>query len=292
MNDETSPPNCWTCPPSLLWGVLAAAACLILPVPAPSAEPPWRSPDRCELSLLEVVRRYADAMIAHGRDTYGLQRSGLLLSALDRRTLKPLDLRPEPPGGVRRGDRVGLPWRRLTGANPHHDQNLLRLLYVLSEIEGEGRYREVADHEIQWFFRNTQSPATGLLPWGEHLSWDEQVKKKPFRDLVIRVADAYGDALPDEDVDVWPMSLAHIISAQVAAYRFTHRNGYLNEARRFAQMAVGIFFQDSPLPRASFKTDHYESTTGSDTLALALAELHLSTRTITIVRTPANTIDR
>ena len=53
-----------------------------------------------------------------------------------------------------------------------------------------------------------------------------------------------------------------------------------------------IFFQDSPLPRASLKTDHYENTTGADTLVLSLAELHLSTRTITAVRTPANTIDR
>src|SRR5262245_54825142 len=34
-------------------------------------------------SFLEVVRRYADTMIERGRDTYGSQKSGLLLSALD-----------------------------------------------------------------------------------------------------------------------------------------------------------------------------------------------------------------
>ena len=435
-------------------------------------------------SLLDVVRRYADAMIEHGRDTYGPQKTGLFLSALDRRTLKPLDLRPEPPGGVRRGDRTGLAWRRLTGANPHLDQNLLRVLYALSEITGEGRYGEVADQEIQWFFKNAQSPVTGLLPWGEHLSWGvildqpissgtdythefsrpwvlwersfalapeaskkfalglwnhqianhktgafdrhapynrhgprdgrdfprhagfyihtwahaykhtkgetflkaievllarfegkrtgpdgvmkgtigpldvetaasmvpdplasrlrkfaqvedqlilenlgqlygqtdgslafpptwqagyaagatanwamfglaryEQVKKKPFRDLVIRVADAYVDALPDEDVDVWPMSFAHIISAQVAAYRFTNRNVYLEQARRFARMAVDMFFQDSPLPRASLKTDHYETITGADSLALALLEVHAAEHYLKVT-IPSNTIDR
>lgn len=439
---------------------------------------------RSKSSLLDVVRRYADAMIEHGRDTYGPQKSGLLLSALDRRTLKPLELRPEPPGGVRRGDRTGLAWRRLTGSNPHLDQNLLRVLYSLSEITGQEGYREVADHEIQWFFQNTQSPVTGLLPWGEHLSWDvmldrpissgtdythefarpwvlwdrsfelapeaskklvfglwnhqianrktgafdrhapynrhgprdgrdfprhagfyihtwahaykhtkdetfpraievvlarferrrtgpdgvmkstigpldvetaasmvpdplasrlrefakvedqlilenlrqlygqpdgdlafeptwqagyaagvtadwamfglaryEQVKKKPFRDVVIAVADAYVDALPDEDVDVWPMSFAHIISAQVAAYRLTNRNVYLEEAGRFARMAVDTFFQDSPLPRASFKTDHYETITGADSLAVSLLEVHAAEHDLKVV-IPANTIDR
>ena len=66
--------------------------------------------------FLKVVRRYADAMIEHGRDTYGQRKTGLFLSALDRRTLKPLTIRPTPPGGIRRGDRVGLPWRKLVGA--------------------------------------------------------------------------------------------------------------------------------------------------------------------------------
>jgi len=439
---------------------------------------------RAEPSLLDVVRRYAEAMIRHGRDEYGPQKTGLLLSALDRGAKKPLELRPEPPGGVRRGDRTGLPWRRLTGANPHLDQNLLRVLYTLSNVTGEACYRKVADHEIRWFLQNTQSPATGLLPWGEHLSWDvmldqpisggtdythefarpwvlwdrsfelapeaskkfalglwnhqianhktgafdrhapydrhgpndgrdfprhagfyihtwahaykhtsdetflraievvlgrferkrtgsdgamqatigpldvetaasmvpdplasrlrefalvedrlvlenlqelygrpdgtlalgptwqaayasgvtadwamfglaryEQVEKKPFCDLVIAVADAYVDALPDEDVDVWPMSFSHVISAQVAAYRFTNQSVYLEEARRFAQMAVDVYFQDNPLPRASFKTDHYETITGADSLALSLLEVHAATNNLKVT-IPLNTIDR
>ncbi|MDH4241306.1 MAG: VCBS repeat-containing protein, partial [Phycisphaerae bacterium] len=125
-----------------------------------------------KLSFLKVVRRYADAMIEHGRDTYGEKKSGLLLSALDRLRLEPLTIRPEPPGGIRRGDRAGLPWLKLVGANPQTDQNLLRVLYTLSKITGDKRYSQVADHELEWFFKNTQSPVTGLLPWGEHLSWD------------------------------------------------------------------------------------------------------------------------
>jgi hypothetical protein len=119
----------------------------------------------------------------------------------------------------------------------------------------------------------------------------EQVQKKAFRDLVIAVADAYVGALPDEDVDVWPMSFAHIISAQVAAYKFTKRDVYLEQACRFARMAVDIFWQDNPLPKASFKTDHYETISGADSLALALLEVHAATNNLQVA-IPSNTIDR
>src|ERR1041385_4445471 len=99
-------------------------------------------------NFLEVVRRYADAMIAHGRDTYGPQKSGLLLSALDRTTLAPLKVRPAPPGGIRRGDRSGRPWVEMNGANPMLDQNLLRVFYTLSEITRDTRYAKSADEEL------------------------------------------------------------------------------------------------------------------------------------------------
>ena len=88
-------------------------------------------------NLLEVVRRYADTMIERGRDTYGPQKSGLLLSALDRTTLGLLQVRPAPPGGIRRGDRSGRAWVEMNGANPMLDQNLLRVFYTLSEITGD-----------------------------------------------------------------------------------------------------------------------------------------------------------
>src|ERR1041384_7947093 len=96
-------------------------------------------------NFLDVVRRYADTMIERGRDTYGPEKSGLLLSALDRSTLAPLKVRPAPPGGIRRGDRPGRPWVEMNGANPMLDQNLLRIFYALSEITGESRYARVAD---------------------------------------------------------------------------------------------------------------------------------------------------
>jgi hypothetical protein len=437
------------------------------------------------LSFFEVVRRYADTLIEKGRDSYGPQKSLMFLSAFDRTTLAPLTSRPAAPGGIRREDRSGEPWNTLVGANPHLDQNLLRILYVLTKMTGDGKYAAAADQEISWFLKNAMSPKTSLLAWGEHMSWDvindkpisgaatgihefarpwvlwersyelapqecrkfalglwehqianqktggfdrhadyfqhgpvdgkdfprhagfyiltwahawkqtkdetflraiealvgrferkrvqkdgslaatmgpldcesaaalvpdalatrlrafaekedelilaylkqkpdpaiapelreaplwktgyangtlgsnamiylgrfEQVKKKEYRDALIAIADKYIDSAPEEDLDAWPLAFAHAISTQVAAYRFTERPIYLQEAQRLAALAVRLFWQDNALPRASLKTGHYESITGADSLALALLEVHVAANKLAITL-PSNTIDR
>jgi len=437
------------------------------------------------LSFYEVVRRYADTLIEKGRDTYGPQQSLMFLSALDRSTLAPLASRPAAPGGVRREDRSGEPWDALIGANPHLDENLLRILYVLTTTTGDGKYAAAADQEISWFLKHAMSPETSLLAWGEHMSWDvmndkpisggataihefarpwvlwersyelapeecrrfamglwehqianhqtggfdrhaeyfrhgpadgkdfprhagfyiltwahawkhtkdetflraietllarferkrvqkdgslvatigpldcesaaalvpdapaarlrafaakedelilgrlkqrhgravapelgeaplwqtgyaegtlgstamsylaryEQVKKQEYRDALVAIADRYVGSVPEEDVDAWPLAFAHAISTQVAAYRFTQRPIYLQEAQRLAALAVRLFWQDNPLPRASLKTGHYESITGADSLALALLEVHVAANKLAITL-PSNTIDR
>ncbi len=128
--------------------------------------------------LLRVVRSYADTMIDKGRDVYGPTKSQLLLSALDRQTLKPLTTCPEPPMGVRDMDRIGQEHGPLVGANPSHDENLLRIMYALTDITGDKRYSKAADRELQWFFKHAFWPQTGLLTWGEHANWDV-IKDKP-----------------------------------------------------------------------------------------------------------------
>ncbi len=443
------------------------------------------SPTRAESNgadFLGIVRRYADAMIDRGRDTYGPVKTGLFLSALDRATLAPLTVRPAAPAGIRRGDRPGRAWSAMNGANPHLDQNLLRILYTLSEITGEPRYASAADEELSWFFGHALSPATSLLPWGEHLSWDvvydrpisggdemmhefarpwvlwdrsfalapeasrkfalglwehqianhktggfdrhapyfehgpvdgkdfprhagfyistwcyawkdskdetflraietlvarferkrvqkdgslaatigpldcetaaamvpealarrlrtfaakedelllpelrkqvdargptapprwstgysastlassamfclarfEQTQNVAYRELLVAIADSYRGSRPEEDLDVWPMAFGQAISTQVAAHRLTGRKDFLDEAQRLARWAAEIFWQDSPLPRASMKTGHYETITGGDSLALALLEVHAAIHGLGW-RIPSNTIDR
>jgi hypothetical protein len=466
-------------PPPTPAAALAASFLYLLPAAAADGEP----------DLLAVVRRYADTMIERGRDIWGPKKSHLFLSALDRLALAPLSVRPAAPAGIRRGDRPGRAWSAMNGANPHLDQNLLRVLYTLTELTGEPRYGAAADEEIRWFFENTLSPVTSLLPWGEHLSWDviydipisggdetmhefarpwvlwdrtfalvpepsrkfavglwehqiadhasggfdrhapyfehgpvdgkdfprhagfyihtwahawkhapndvflkaietllarferkrvgkdgkmgatigpldceaaaalvpdplasrlrafaakedeillpelkrqvaahadgaaaraaaappkwangysagtlastamfsiarhDQTRDPAYREIVIEIARAYAGSRPEEDLDAWPQSFAHAISAQIAAFRYTSDPAYRDEARRLARLAVELFWQDSPLPRASLKTGHYETITGADSLALALLQVHESA-TGDGSRVPENTIDR
>ena len=127
---------------------------------------------------LDVARRYADAMLDHGRDTHGPTSSGLFLSALDRTAPggpRRYDWLPPAAEGVRQHDRV---WNalgdhaQLTGANPGHDQQLYELLYRLNDTTGDARYGQAADDALGWFFNYARSPTTDLLAWGEHASWD------------------------------------------------------------------------------------------------------------------------
>jgi len=471
--------------------------------------------------FITVVYRYADTMLERGRDTYGPQKSGLFLSALDRKTLSPLNTRPPAPAGIRETDRPGAKGEPLAGANPQLDENFLRLLYFLSSLSSEIRYAQAANDELTWFLKNTQSQDTGLLPWGEHLCWivttdsiasgldkpmhefsrpwmlwdkcfelapqesrrfalglwnnqitdhntgafdrhagfaqassqegmdfarhagfyirtwaesydytkdevflkaidvllsryerkrhpktglielksgspnagpilslslaidcDSAARKVPqplrqrligfaaredeifcslphrledkngfltsldlalasasldasrgsrtgkpqdsytslwdaryggfttaavammcvsryentgkvrYRDFIVSSADIYKNSLPGDQVDAWPMTFGHAISLELAAFRITARDEYYKRAFELGKVAVERFFGDCPLPRASLKTDHYESITGADTLAIALAELHLNILHITAVRAPSNTIDR
>jgi hypothetical protein len=113
-----------------------------------------------------------------------------------------------------------------------------------------------------------------------------------YSKMISDAGDIYLESLPAEDVDVWPMTFGHAIALELAAFRATARGEFHLRAFALGEMAVEKFWGDSPLPRASLKTDHYESTTGAHTLALALIELDLSTLHISALRAPVNTIDR
>jgi len=114
---------------------------------------------------LELVKAYADALLEHGRDTYGTVHSPLIASTLERHSLSLMSSKPPDIKGIRGGD------RSVTGSNVFHDQDLYQVFYALSELTGNSRYAKEADKTLKWFFEHCQSPATGLMTWGEHLSW-------------------------------------------------------------------------------------------------------------------------
>ncbi|MHC4648576.1 MAG: hypothetical protein ACYTBJ_24230, partial [Planctomycetota bacterium] len=123
---------------------------------------------------LKIVKSYADALLEHGRDTYGEVQSPLIASALDRKTLALVEGQLGRIEGIRNGD------RSLYGANLMHDQDLYQLLYALSELVGDPKYATEADNTIKWFFENCQSPATGLMAWGEHIGWGFKTEDLAF----------------------------------------------------------------------------------------------------------------
>src|SRR3954463_7748470 len=138
--------------------ILGLLSCVANRAAEPPKAPVPKSP------YIAVVYRYADTMLERGRDIQSPDKSGLFLSALDRNSLGPLMNRPPAPEGIREEERVGSVGGRLTGTNPLHDQNLLRLLYVLSELTLKPKYRQAADDELKWLLQNTKAFPAAVEP--------------------------------------------------------------------------------------------------------------------------------
>lgn len=105
---------------------------------------------------------------------------------------------------------------------------------------------------------------------------DGPVKAK-YRQFILDTADAYENQDPAAGADLWPRDFGQVIYCQLAAYHISADAKYLDRARHFADKAVAVFFdRDSPLPRASVKSPHYESVTMSDVLLYVLLRLDLT----------------
>lgn len=128
-----------------------------------------------------IAKAYADYMIEHGRDVYGKVHSPLFMTVLNRQTGKPFKApyphviaKPYAPG-LRRDHKMRPYDRTYIGSNPLEDLPLYGLLYRLSELTGDPRYRKEADESIAWFLENGWSSKTGLPGWGSHMYY--QVEK-------------------------------------------------------------------------------------------------------------------
>ncbi|WP_437203584.1 hypothetical protein [Planctomicrobium sp. SH664] len=141
------PPLCWSS------GVLLAAE------PQASA-------------LLEIVTNTSNALIDNGRDRWGPEQTAMIASVMDRKTLAPPSKLPSGSVGVRNGDRT-TPF----GSNVNMQQNFFRTFYLLSQVTGDSKYTAAADAALLDFIRRAQSSETGLVGWGEHLSYDMEQDK-------------------------------------------------------------------------------------------------------------------
>jgi hypothetical protein len=117
-------------------------------------------------------------------------------------------------------------------------------------------------------------------------------KQRPldgFRKLFIATADRYVAQPPNPDLTIYPGSVGGAILVLTNAWRIAHDAKYLASATALANSAQRMFFDGSPLPRASTRHDHYEAITRGDTLVLALLDLwiakHPSNKTVDLIWT-------
>ena len=101
-----------------------------------------------------------------------------------------------------------------------------------------------------------------------------QVGLEGYRKLILDTAELYLTSEPDTTIALYPGALADAIALMLSTYQMTGDGKYLQRADEFVQQAVAVFFDGSPLPRASSKHDHYEAITRGDTLVMDLLLLH------------------
>ena len=156
---------------------LFAAAALSLAAEEPSVD---------ATRYTKAVRAFADAVLEHGRDSYGSRHTPLFVDGLHVETFEPV-----------RWKKQGQTWVLCNFAS---QQALLRTLDGLSAITHENRYRRAAEDAARYALEHLRS-TNGVLYWGGHIAWDldqdravgeyadihEQKNHQPYYELLWRV---------------------------------------------------------------------------------------------------------
>ncbi len=112
---------------------------------------------------LQGVIRFADAVIEHGRDTYGTETTPLFVDGLHVDTL-------EPPLW---GHELYQSWILCNYAS---QQSLMRTLDGLTALTGDQKYRQAAQDATRYALKNLTS-SNGLLYWGQSTAWDLKLER-------------------------------------------------------------------------------------------------------------------
>jgi outer membrane protein assembly factor BamB len=140
--------------------------------PAPASSP-----------YAEAAKKYAEALLEHGRDHYGPAHTPLFVQMIDLRTLEvprqrtAAEWRAEMAGWKEDSnylmwgkDRSSVLWAQ--DSNLLWDTENIRLMYALSEETGDARYAAAADNYIHYFLKHCVSRTTGFFAWGEHIAYN------------------------------------------------------------------------------------------------------------------------
>ena len=128
-------------------------------------------------SYLSYVTECADLLMEYGTDRYGPYHAPILVSILDVRTRNC----PEKPEPLDQKWRVQRPNRRnLASANMLMDQPLLKMMFYLSDVTGDGKYEVFATRYMDYYMKNLVDEK-GFFWWGWHRWYQvyEEIWGKP-----------------------------------------------------------------------------------------------------------------
>jgi hypothetical protein len=175
-------------------GATLAGSCLAaggLFAGGPKAAGGQSAPEKAATDGLECLKRrpafqaaykFADLILANGRDVYGPKHTPLFVGQLNVDTLRiPAGTAADP--GVFAGD------RELAGCQPFcqnlmFDLGLLDVLKTLSAVTGEDRFELARRQYLEYFLKHCRHPKSGYFPWGEHVGYDlvrDEVHKGDFK---------------------------------------------------------------------------------------------------------------
>ncbi len=230
-----------------VWTCAAPAA-----APLPGTLKPLKGAPQPSSPFLGTVYKYADALVKQGRDTYGPQKTGLFLSALDREKVAPLESRPPAPTGIREEERPGPADGPLVGANPMYDETLLLTLRILRGLSGNAAYTQAANEQVQWFLTHAPLEGSGLLPWATGMGWDVMADKPVPDKASLRYpwprpwtlwhgcGTPHGGFKPGEPTDCSCYGLAPEQSVRFATALLKHRRGVANTRTDVRQMGYDL----------------------------------------------------
>ena len=104
--------------------------------------------------LIRSVADFAEKVLDRCRDRYSSKETPLLVDGIDLETGEPVR------------------WEGHVLSNPACQQNFLRTLDGLAALTGEDRYRQRAEEWIGHALAVLRDPASGLLHWGGHTTYD------------------------------------------------------------------------------------------------------------------------
>ncbi len=107
---------------------------------------------------ISAVSFFANKVIRHGRDRYGIKRTPLFADGLHVESLNPPSWK-------------GTPEKTWIISNFASQQALMRILDSLSILTGDQQYKRIAEEVTQYVLSRLRTP-NGLLYWGGHIAWD------------------------------------------------------------------------------------------------------------------------